>query len=135
MHLSWRDGLATVFVGVGAALYGFWLTGVEVPGLASGRAIAAVVFGLGLAASVTAVVYGVGAGLLKAHKVYLSLASVIGLVAVVGGVIAVVTTNETMLAALVASTVALWLMSTIRHVATPTTRVHDDAIDDTLKAA
>jgi hypothetical protein len=32
MRLSWRDGLATIFVGAGAALYTLWLAAVEVPG-------------------------------------------------------------------------------------------------------
>jgi hypothetical protein len=115
MRFSWRDGLATVFVGAGATLYLVWLSGVEIPGLSTPRGVAAVVFGLGLAASVTAVVYGVGAGLLRASKVYLAIASLIGLVALVAGVIALASINETMLAALVAATVALWIMSTTRH--------------------
>jgi hypothetical protein len=115
MRLSWRDGLATVFVAIGAGLYVLWLAGIEVAGP---RLLAGIVLGLGLAASVTAVVYGVGAGLLRASKVYLAIASVLGLVALVAGVMAVVAVNEPMLAALVISTVALWLMSTVRHVFT-----------------
>jgi hypothetical protein len=112
MHLSWRDGLATVFVGVGTGFYVLWLGGVEVVGP---RVLAAVVLGLGLAASVTAVVYGVGAGLLQASKLYLAAASVAGLVALVAGIMAMIDVNEPMLAVLVVATVALWLMSTIRH--------------------
>lgn len=117
MRLSWRDGLATVFVGVGAGLYILWLAGIEVAGP---RVLAAVVLGLGLAASLTAVVYGVGAGLLHASKVYLVVASLIGLAALVAGVMAVVAVNEPMLAVLVATTVALWLMSTVRHAVSTT---------------
>ena len=112
MRLSWRDGLATVFVGVGAGLYVLWLAGIEVAGP---RVLAGVVLGLGLAASLTAVVYGVGAGLLRAPKVYLVVASLVGLAALVAGVMAVLAVNEPMLAALVATTVALWAMSTVRH--------------------
>lgn len=112
MRLSWRDALATVFVGIGAGLYILWLAGIEVAGP---RLLAGMILGLGLAASVTAVVYGVGAGLLHASKVYLAVASVLGLVALVAGLMAVVAVNEPMLAVLVIATVALWLMSTVRH--------------------
>jgi hypothetical protein len=112
MRLSWRDALATVFVGIGAGLYILWLAGIEVAGP---RVLAGVILGLGLAASVTAVVYGVGAGLLHASKVYLGAASVLGLIALIAGLMAVVAVDEPMLAVLVIATVALWLMSTVRH--------------------
>ncbi len=112
MRLSWRDGLATVFVGVGTTLYVLWLAGAE---LAGPRVLAGVVLGLGLAASMIAVVYGVGAGLLHASKMYLAVTSLIGLAALVAGVLALVAVNEAMLAVLVVATVSLWLMSTIRH--------------------
>lgn len=114
MRLTWRDGLATVFVGVAALMYLVWLAGIGVLGLGV-RGIGGVVLGLGVAASVTAVVYGVGAGLLQASKVYLVIASLIGLVALTAGVITLVSANELMLAALVAATVVLWVMATIRH--------------------
>jgi hypothetical protein len=115
MRLSWRDGLATLFVGVGAVVYALWLAEADVPGFSGVRPLAGLVLGLGLAASVTAVVYGVGAGLLRASKTYLVIASLLGLVALVAGVIALVNADETMLAALVAATVALWVISTVRH--------------------
>lgn len=115
MHLTWRDGLATVFVGAGAALYVLWLSGVDVGDV---RIVAGAVLGTGLVASVTAVVYGVGAGLLRVPKTYLVVASVLGLAALVGGIIAIVALDEAMLAMLVASTVALWAMSTVRHAVT-----------------
>ena len=119
MHLSWRDGLATIFVGAVALLYALWLVGIDVGGP---RLVAGIVLGLGLAASVTAVVYGVGAGLLRASKVYLAVASVVGLAALVAGMIALMAANEAMLAALVAATLLLWLMSTIRHAVSTETR-------------
>ena len=122
MRLSWRDGLATVFVGTGAVLYILWLSGVDVLGP---RVLAGVVFGLGLAASVTAVVYGVGAGLLRASKLYLAIASLIGLVALVAGVIAITNISEAMLATLVTATVVLWAMSTVRHMVATETPVED----------
>ena len=114
MRLTWRDGLATVFVGVAALMYFLWLAGIGVLGLGV-RGLGGVVLGLGVAASVTAVVYGVGAGLLQASKVYLGIASLIGLVALTAGVITLVSANEPMLAALVVATLVLWVMATVRH--------------------
>lgn len=125
MRLSWRDGLATAFVGVGTLLYGLWLTDVVSVGP---RAVTAVVLVLGLAASVTAVVYGVGAGLLRASKVYLVVASMIGLAATVAGVWALVSETGTMLRVLVAATVVLWLMATVRHVLGAPTPKHRPAM-------
>ena len=115
MHLSWRDGLATIFVGVGALLYALWLAGSEIPGTSSAKVVGSVILGLGLAASVTAVVYGVGAGLLQASKTYLAIASLVGLMALVAGVAVLVSGSEAWLGTLMAATAGLWLMSTIRH--------------------
>jgi hypothetical protein len=111
-RLTWRDGVATVLVGAGVVLYLLWLSGAE---FVEPRMLAGIVLGLGLAASLIAVVYGVGAGLLQAPKVYLAIASLLGLVALVAGIIAVTSINETMLATLVAATFTMWLMSTVRH--------------------
>jgi hypothetical protein len=127
MRLTWRDGLATVFVFVAVLLYVSWLAGMEVLGTSSAHIVGGVVLGLGLAASVTAVVYGVGAGLFRASKVYLALASMIGLAAFVAGVIALVSGNEMMLGALVFATAALWAMSTVRHMLATKARVDEDA--------
>jgi hypothetical protein len=112
--MTWRDGLATVFVLVAVGIYGVWLADVDVFGLGV-RGIGAIVLALGLAASVIAVVYGVGAGLLHARKSYLAAASVIGLVACGAGVATLLDASESMLVALVGTTVVLWAMATIRH--------------------
>jgi hypothetical protein len=114
MRLTWRDGLATMFVVAAAILYALWLGGIEVFGMGI-RGLGGTVLALGLAASVTAVVYGVGAGLLRAPKVYLAIASALGLVALVSGVFTLVNASEPMFGLLVAATVALWMMATVRH--------------------
>jgi hypothetical protein len=114
MHLSWRDGVATVFVGVGAVIYALWVADAVA---ISPRSVAAVVLSLGVAASVTAVVYGVGAGLLRASKLYLAAASLAGLAAAIAGVWALATESTVMLGILVTSTIVLWLMATVRHLA------------------
>ena len=102
--------------------YILWLSGVDVLGP---RVLAGLVFGLGLAPSVTAVVYGVGAGLLRSLKLYLAIASLIGLVALVAGVIVITNINEAMLATLVTATVVLWAISTVRHMVATETGVDD----------
>jgi hypothetical protein len=116
MRLTWRDALATVFVLAAVVVYGIWLVDDEVLGTSSVRTIGLVVMLLGLASSVTAVVYGVGAGLLRASKVYLMVTSLVGLGALVAGILVLVQESEPMLGGLVIATASLWLMSTIRHV-------------------
>lgn len=119
MHLSWRDWLATFFVGV--ALVAYLMSSATTGVFDSSRTdvVAAVVFACGLAASVTAVVYGVGAGLLRANKPYLAITALLGVVALVAGIIAMATESEAALTALTAATVLLWLASTVRHAMTP----------------
>jgi hypothetical protein len=115
MRITWRDWTATALVGAAALVYAVWLSEDEVLGVSSVRTLGLIVLLLGLAASVTAVVFGVGEGLLRANKVYLAVTSVLGLVALVAGIIVLVNEDEDMLATLVVSTVALWLLSTVRH--------------------
>lgn len=125
MRLTWRDTLATIFVLAGAILYLLWLADIEVVGISSARAVGGVVMVLGLAASVTAVVYGVGAGLMQAPKVYLVVTSLLGLAALVAGIFVLTDPSESMLGLLVASTVVLWLMSTVRHALVHETGMRD----------
>jgi len=115
MRITWRDWTATVLVAVAALMYARWLSEEEVLGISSPRMLGLTVLLLGLAASVTAVVFGVGEGLLRAPKLYLAITSLIGLVALVAGIWVLVNESEDMLAALVAATVVLWLISTVRH--------------------
>jgi choline-glycine betaine transporter len=115
MGLSWRDGVATICVAVVGILYAVWRSESEVFGMSSARAIGLTVLLLGLAASVTAVVFGVGEGLLRASKLYLALTSLLGLVALVAGIVVLAKQSEAMLGALVASTCVLWAVSTVRH--------------------
>jgi hypothetical protein len=115
MQLTWRDWVATGCVVVAALMYGVWLSQGEVLGISSERMLGLIVLLLGLVASVTAVVFGVGEGLLRAPKLYLTVTSLIGLVALVAGVLVLVNESEAMLATLVGTTVALWMVSTVRH--------------------
>jgi hypothetical protein len=107
--------VATAFVAAAGALYAAWLVTDDVLGMSGARALGLTVLVLGLAASVTAVVFGVGEGLLQASKIYLAIASLIGLAALVAGIAVLVNESEAMLATLVAATGVLWLVSTVRH--------------------
>lgn len=115
MRLTWRDWTATILVAGAVLMYAVWWSEGEVLGMSSARTLGLIVLLLGLASSVTAVVFGVGEGLLQTNKLYLAVTSVLGLVALVAGIIVLVNDDEGMLAALVISTAALWLMSTVRH--------------------
>jgi hypothetical protein len=112
MNLTWRDGIATVLVAAAALVYGLWILGM-VDGLAM-EAVAVIVLGLGFLASALAVVPGFGK-LIGGSKAYLATASLIGVVALVSGILTVVDGTETTLAVLVLSTLVLWGLATVRH--------------------
>lgn len=112
MNLTWRDGIATVFVAAAAVVYGLWILG-AVEGLTS-EAVAVIVLGLGFLASALAVVPGFGT-LMAGSKAYMATASLIGVVALISGILAIVDGTETTLAVLVLSTLVLWGLATVRH--------------------
>jgi hypothetical protein len=122
MHLTVRDGLATLFVVAAAAIYvpwlaGGWLTGWPV------REVAIVVFALGFAACLTdqkqmAEVYAARRAGPQPPLGYVVLTSALGALALVAGVIALVTGSSAMLAALAVAVAGLWLMATGRHALT-----------------
>jgi hypothetical protein len=114
MYLPQRDKVATVFVGTGVAAYLVWA--MASPGETWTRVVAGVVLALGFAASATAVVPSFSE-LLHAPKAYLATASLVGLAAFGTGLVAVVQGSSDALGLLVAATVALWVMATVRHLA------------------
>lgn len=114
MRLNRTDVIATVAVGLAVVVYLLWLAGVELPGLGSPRAVAATILGLGFVASAYAVVPGFD-GLLGGSRSYLVVASALGVVALVAGLLALINASEPMLAALAAATVVLWALATVRH--------------------
>jgi len=114
MHLTSKDRFATVLVAGGALAYALWLVGVGSQGATEVRVITAIVLALGFVASASAVVPGFD-GLLHGSKVYLVVASLLGLGAFGAGIAALVSGSEVMLAVLVAADVALWAISTVRH--------------------
>jgi hypothetical protein len=118
MRLTMKDALATLAVAAAASIYGLWASGAAMSS-ASTRLVAAVVFALGWAACTSATaeiksIYGPDTRRRPAMT-YVVAASVVGGVALVAGLLALVTASEAMLATLVVSTIVLWAMATIRH--------------------
>ena len=119
MRLTFRDGLAALFVGAAGVVYAVWATGTAMTGLST-RTVAAVVFGLGWAACLAnqnemAVVYGAASGRLRPPVAYAVVASGVGVLALVTGIVTLVTASGAMLALLVAALGAMWVIATARH--------------------
>ena len=125
MSLTWKDGLATVLVGAGALLYLLWMGGATLTGLSGSRALAVAIFGLGVGGCYTAksnmeAMYGAG-DRPRPPLLYVVIASVLGGVTLVAGVVAMLGGGTGALATLTAAMVALWALATIRHWASHTT--------------
>jgi len=124
MQLTWKDGLATVFVGTAVVLYGLWLEGSTIAGIPGTRTLVVVLFALGVGGCYSArsqfeVVYGAG-GLRRPPLFYVVLVSVLGGVTVGAGVLAFVTSSTGALATMVATMAALWVLATVRHASSRT---------------
>ncbi|HEY8018052.1 MAG TPA: hypothetical protein VIG53_01025 [Actinomycetota bacterium] len=118
MRLTWRDGMATLFVAAAVVVFALWQSETAMTEMST-RAMAVVVFALGWLgctsdAKRAASVYMPGDGD-RPSMPYAVLASLLGLVALVAGIWAIVAASETMLAVLVGAMVALWLVTTVRH--------------------
>jgi hypothetical protein len=125
MILTWKDGLATLFVGAAAVLYLLWAGGTTVSGLSGTRALTVAIFGLGIGGCYTArshmeTMYGVGSRP-RPPLYYVVLVSVLGGVTLVAGVIALASGGDAALATLTRAMVALWALATIRHSMSRTT--------------
>jgi len=114
MNLQRRDVIATSLVAIAGVLYLLWVTGSAPPGMSGMRATGIVILALGFAASATAVVPGFGE-LLHGNKVYMTVTSVIGLGAAIGGLLMLVAESDAGLAVVMAAMFVLWLIATIHH--------------------
>jgi hypothetical protein len=112
MSIPMRDRIATVLVAIATLVYVLWFTG-YLGGLTPGS-VALIILALGFVASASAVVPGFAA-LLAGSRIYLALASLGGLVALVCGAITVIQATEETLAILVIATLGLWAAATRRH--------------------
>jgi len=114
MNLPKRDVIATSLVVIAGVLYLLWVTGSAPLGMSGMRATGIVILALGFAASATAVVPSFGQ-LLHGNKIYMTVTSLIGLIAFVGGVLMLVAESDAGLAVVMAAMVVLWLIATIHH--------------------
>lgn len=115
MRLPKRDIIATGAVAVAVALYLLWLVDAALPGMTGTRATGLMILALGFLASATAVVPGFDQ-LMHGNKLYLAVTSLLGLVALIAGVVMLSSASSAALAVLMAALVALWVISTTHHV-------------------
>jgi predicted branched-subunit amino acid permease len=115
MRLPRRDIIASCAVGVAVVLYVLWVVDATLAGMSSTRVTGLAVLALGFVASATAVVPSFD-DLLHGNKGYLACTSVLGLVALVAGVVTLWSASSTALAVLMTTLVALWVVSTWHHV-------------------
>jgi len=117
MRLTRKDVRATVFVVGAGVFYTLWLTGTVAADMST-RVVAAIVFALGWLGCTSdvdqmKVVFGVEGT--RPPLLYVVLASLVGGVALVAGTIAIIWSNEVMLATLIIAMAALWIAATVRH--------------------
>lgn len=114
MRLPKRDLIATVLVAIAGLVYLLHAIDHALPGTGSARVVGGVVLALGIAASASAVVPGF-VPLLHGSKVYLAGTSLLGVAALVGGLMALISASERGLAVLIGATLLLWVISTAHH--------------------
>jgi uncharacterized membrane protein HdeD (DUF308 family) len=112
MLIPWRDRVATLLVAAATLVYVLWSAG-PLDGLTA-DGVALIVLALGFIASASAVVPGFAA-LIHGSRPYLVITSLVGLVALVAGIITVLQVNRETLTILVTATIGLWAAATARH--------------------
>jgi hypothetical protein len=125
MRLTWKDAIATVLTAGIVALYAAFLGGTTLPLVSSPRTLAAVFLIVGL----TACAIG-GTALTTDPKAQWAMyaGGTLGGVAFIAALITLVTGSGFVLAVLVGTTVALWLMATVRHTFTGPVRADDGLV-------
>ena len=114
MNLPKKDVIATGLVAVAGVLYLMWVTGSSPAALSGVRATGTVVLALGFVASAIAVVPSFDQ-LLHGNRTYVAVTSLIGLVAVIGGLLMLVAESGAGLTVVMGAMVVLWLIATIHH--------------------
>jgi hypothetical protein len=118
MRLTWKDGLATVFVAAAALVFAVWSAGGSVVGI-SGRGLVVAIFLLGIAGCYTAqshfeTVYGVN-GTTRPPMAYVALVSAVGALATVAGIVALILGGGLAVTTLLLAMIVMWILSTVRH--------------------
>jgi hypothetical protein len=118
MKLTWKDAVSTVFMAAIVVIYIEFLNSTTAWLISSARGTATAVLVLGMiggcAMSAAAQQYQDAQA-----RAYTGIASVLGITALIAGVIALITSSTVALAILVGATLALWLVATMRHAFTP----------------
>jgi hypothetical protein len=114
MKLTWKDAVSTVFIAAIVVIYIAFLNATTAWLISSARGTAAAVLVLGIVGGCS---MSAAAEQYQGRQTwaYTSFASVLGATALVAGVIALITASTVALAILVAATLALWLVATVRH--------------------
>lgn len=118
MRVGLRDVFAGVFVIAAVVIYALWANGVAATSL-SVRGLGVAVFALGWAGCVSnqarmTALFGVGEDA-QPRGSYVWIASALGAVALVAGLITLIGGAEWALVVLAASMLSLWAMATMRH--------------------
>ncbi|MFD1930256.1 MULTISPECIES: hypothetical protein [Nonomuraea] len=119
MRLTWKDAVATTLVCAIVVVYALFVAGADLPVIHHVGGTTSVIVMLGTVAGCE-----MSRGDLytrprsPATLLYIVLACTLGIAALLSSVIALVTASETALLVLFAATVALWLISTVRHAVT-----------------
>jgi Na+/H+-translocating membrane pyrophosphatase len=117
MRLTWKDVVSTLFMVVIVAVYVAFLDGTSrwLISSARGTALAVLVLGIvgGCALSSAADLYTGPQS--RSTQAFAALATLGGSTALVAAVAAMITGSTVALAILVAATIALWLIATMRH--------------------
>lgn len=114
MHPPKKDIIATALVAAAVVLYVLWLADAAPPGMSDVRVTGAVILGLGFVASAVAVVPGFDQ-LVHGNKVYLAGTSLVGLVALIAGVVMLTSASGSALAVVMGAMVVLWAFATAHH--------------------
>ena len=114
MRLPKQDIIATVLVAAAGFLYLLWAVGSAPLGLSGTRATGLVVLGLGFAASASAVVPNFDQ-LIHGNRAYLAVTSLIGVAALIAGILMLLAASDTALGVLMAAMGTLWLIATVHH--------------------
>ncbi|MBS2966530.1 hypothetical protein KGA66_26055 [Actinocrinis puniceicyclus] len=123
MRLTWRDAVTAAFMAAIVAVYLAHLNDATGWLLSSVRGNATAILVLG---AVGGCALGTAAELYRSPdedsvtKLYLMLANLLGLTALVGALVALIAASEAALAVLFAATMALWVISTVRHLSRET---------------
>jgi hypothetical protein len=120
MRLTWRDAATLPFMAAIIALYTAHLGGADGWLLASTRGNATAILVLGMVGGCS---LGSANELFQGTRTprtefYAALATLLGITALTAGVIALVAANGPALAVLFGATMALWVLSTVRHLFT-----------------